>query len=978
MNRQVTFETQGPADPMMIMQGHPFEEAVERLHTLYRQELQTRRVQAEARQRLTGTRPIALPTSSCLTLAGKPRLSGAACISSSELAVKPSPLQENPSTFFPPTGQTQIDYIITRQCSANLQAKRAYPDHTFPIGGSRLSGHHPIRAQLPMQSYHKPPSQEAPTGAPIDLAALQAAVSKASPEALDMQARIANRLQQVDITNLVSTHRHVNRILLEEAVATFPKQMAADNRVSAQPEYRISARSVWHLYRELKKPRVCTPHEIFAKWKLATAFARASKALRRQSHYLKKQFYESQVDQAEAAAHSNDQRSLFLIVRRLSPKSTRNMACRLRGDDGRLLTGPEEMQHIVAYGNKTFAAKDDDYPRAPLSQAVQITAQDITAELRKLGISKAVPRHIAPAAVWKQCSQAMPSVPTCNLGVQESSTRPIGLSSPASKALARSLRHHLLHSLEPMLRFNPQFAYTKNRGTADALLRAHMHFEAVSRLVQSTQCTRFQKQAGCRERSCVGGLGLSLDLSKAFDGVTRAHIYRSMAQHGVPHDVITIIQQLHHRAQYLYASGSHRGSTMTSNGIKQGCVIAPYLWNYFSLVFLSMLQADRSADWIQRVLTLFADDVWGAWELSNAEDLDRAIADVTLILEALETLDMTINYGKTAILLKLVGKDARRLKHDRTIMKAGQLHLKLTVHGRECLIPIKDQHEYLGTVVTYRHRMFNHHHGQDLAINEEAAIFANCWSEPPEHEKAFVLFMRQGEDGTLGALVRVAREWNNKKSQENPTVRSPLRTVLLSSMAGELLKLAQQAVATEENKQKMIKAEWLTANSEWNYRTWNHAERRLVVDTARPPLQHAEIVRILNHLLEHLTGEAIQRFNSTVTLPKLEQQGANIATFALEVSLRGQAAAELYTNFEREDTEWIQSQLFSMRTQLRTLAEHLEEVQLASAMLHGHIRILDARIQLMEQEMMKRDKQQKSAKYHVTIPAVIQLESLDD
>ena len=255
-----------------------------------------------------------------------------------------------------------------------------------------------------------------------------------------------------------------------------------------------------------------------------------------------------------------------------------------------------------------------------------------------------------------------------------------------------------------MLRFNPQFAYTKNRGTADALLRAHMHFEAVSRLVQSTQCTRFQKQAGCRERSCVGGLGLSLDLSKAFDGVTRAHIYRSMAQHGVPHDVITIIQQLHHRAQYLYASGSHRGSTMTSNGIKQGCVIAPYLWNYFSLVFLSMLQADRSADWIQRVLTLFADDVWGAWELSNAEDLDRAIADVTLILEALETLDMTINYGKTAILLKLVGKDARRLKHDRTIMKAGQLHLKLTVHGRECLIPIKDQHEYLGTVVTYRHR----------------------------------------------------------------------------------------------------------------------------------------------------------------------------------------------------------------------------------------------------------------------------------
>ena len=231
-----------------------------------------------------------------------------------------------------------------------------------------------------------------------------------------------------------------------------------------------------------------------------------------------------------------------------------------------------------------------------------------------------------------------------------------------------------------------------------------MHFEAVAKLVQDTQCTRFQKQAGGREREVVGGLGLSLDLSKAFDGVTRAHIYRSMAQHGVPQDVITIIQQLHYRAQYVYQTGTQSGSTTTSNGIKQGCVIAPYLWNYFSMAYLSMLQDRRSSAWIQQVLTLFADDVWGAWEIRSAQDLDQAIADVSLVLEALETLSMTINYSKTAILLKLVGKDARRLKQKHTFMKAGQKHLRVSVHGRECGIPIEDQHEYLGTIVTYRHR----------------------------------------------------------------------------------------------------------------------------------------------------------------------------------------------------------------------------------------------------------------------------------
>ncbi|CAE7243260.1 Pol, partial [Symbiodinium necroappetens] len=606
-----------------------------------------------------------------------------------------------------------IDFIITRQRTAHLQAKRAYSDHTFPVGGSRLSGHYPVRAQLPMQSYHKPPSQDGPAMPPIDLPALQTAVCRNTPEAQQTQACIAVQLQQVDTTNLVSVHRHVNRILLEVAAAAFPKQPPADNRVSAQPAFRVTARSVWHMYRNLKQPRVCTPREIFEKWKLAAAFARASKILRKQSHYLKKQFYESQVDQAEQAANHNDQRSLFLIIKRLSPKS-RNIACRLRGSDGHLLSGPEQMQRIVAYGNATFAAKDDDHPRIALTTSLQISAQDIAQELRKLGVSKAVPRHIAPA---------------------------------------------------------------------------------VAKLAQDTQCTRFQKQ----------------------------------------------------------------------------------------------------------VLTLFADDVWGAWEIRSAQDLDQAIADVSLVL------------------------DARRLKQKHTFMKAGQLR----------------------TIVTYRHRHqrnMQHRpkactvrmlgHGPDYAINEEAEIFANCWPEAPEfllspsdvihrpttdpgaihsaaaptdlhdprlstHDKAFVLFMKQGEDGTLGALMRVAKEWNNKKSQENSTVRSPLRTVLLSRMIGALLKLAQQAVATEDNKQKMVTAEWLTANSEWTYRVWNHAERRLVVDTNKTPLQHAEATRILTFLLEHLTGEAIQRFNSTVTLPKLEQQGANIATFALEVSLRGKEAAELYHSFER-------------------------------------------------------------------------------
>ena len=637
------------------------------------------------------------------------------------------------STFYSPTGATQIDFVITRQRAATFQAKWAYPDHNFPVGGSRLSGHYPVRAQLPLLHFSQQPSQAASREATIDLPGLQAAVHLAAPEAQLMQRCIEERLQQVDTSNLQSVHHHVNRILLAEAAKAFPKRLPADPRVSASPEYRLSARSVWDIYAQLKRPGVCTVRAILTKWRLATKFAQASKQLRQQSRLLKRQFYESQVWEAEAAATQGDQRSLYLIVRRLSPKQ-RQLASRLRGDDGRLLSGPEEVRLIAAYGNQTFAAHPDSHCISPLAQDIHVTDQDLRIELGKLGLAKAVPRHIAPAAVWKVCSRCISEVlgqalrrhltqgssghlhgdwKDCHMvwipkpgkaPIGVASLRPIGLSSPASKALAGSIRHHLLRQLEPLLHMLPQFAYARGRGTADALIRARAHLAAVDALIRDTQCTRFQQQAGRKHRSCVGGISLSLDLSKAFDGVPRHHIYQSMEHCAVPPEIISLVQQLHHRAQYIYYSGEHRGATITTNGIKQGCVIAPYLWNFYSLLLLFRLQKHRDTEWVRRILTLFADDIWGAWEIRQAADLAQAIHDISLVLETLESLSMTINYSKTAILLRLVGKEARQLKHEHTFMKAGKLHLRVTVHGRERGIPIKDHHEYLGTVVTYRRR----------------------------------------------------------------------------------------------------------------------------------------------------------------------------------------------------------------------------------------------------------------------------------
>ena len=122
------------------------------------------------------------------------------------------------------------------------------------------------------------------------------------------------------------------------------------------------------------------------------------------------------------------------------------------------------------------------------------------------------------------------------------------------------LREFLLKHLQSDIAPLPQFAYTKQRGTADALFRVHAHFDEVVHLLAQNVVNRFQKQQGKKAARCLGGCSLSLDLSKAFDGVSRPMVYDTLAQHGVPSEVINAIQQLHLHSVYKYAVGTQVGA----------------------------------------------------------------------------------------------------------------------------------------------------------------------------------------------------------------------------------------------------------------------------------------------------------------------------------------------------------------------------------------------------------------------------------
>ena len=95
-----------------------------------------------------------------------------------------------------------------------------------------------------------------------------------------------------------------------------------------------------------------------------------------------------------------------------------------------------------------------------------------------------------------------------------------------------------------------------------------------------------QLQEKCQEQN-VNLYSTYVDLTKAFDTVSREGLWRIMAKYGCPRKFITIVRQLH---DSMLARVQDNGETSdpfsVSNGVKQGCVLAPTL---FSLMFSAML-----------------------------------------------------------------------------------------------------------------------------------------------------------------------------------------------------------------------------------------------------------------------------------------------------------------------------------------------------------------------------------------------------
>ena len=149
--------------------------------------------------------------------------------------------------------------------------------------------------------------------------------------------------------------------------------------------------------------------------------------------------------------------------------------------------------------------------------------------------------------------------------------RGISLLSIAGKILARILVNRPTKHLP-----ESQCGFWKEHGTTDMVFAAR------------------QLQEKCQEQNS-DLFSTYVDLTKAFDTVSREGLWKIMAKYGCPRKFIPMVQQFHAgmKAQ-IQDNGETSESFPVSNGVKQGCVFAPTL---FSLMFSAMLtDAFRDGD----------------------------------------------------------------------------------------------------------------------------------------------------------------------------------------------------------------------------------------------------------------------------------------------------------------------------------------------------------------------------------------------
>ncbi|CAE7346692.1 pol, partial [Symbiodinium sp. CCMP2592] len=183
-----------------------------------------------------------------------------------------------------------------------------------------------------------------------------------------------------------------------------------------------------------------------------------------------------------------------------------------------------------------------------------------------------------------------------------------------------------------------------------------------------------------RSSTNQGGLQLSLDLTSAFDVLSWRLLSEAMQAAHIPSELQDWVSSWYSEVTYHIRHLGWEKWVQASQGVRQGCLLAPLLWGLCTGYLLVTLQQATTIEWVAQSVTGYADDFHASDMVTSYATLVRAESRLGSLLDVLADAQMRINSKKSAILLRVCGRFAKRRCFE---------------------FPLKDQHVYLGVTISY-------------------------------------------------------------------------------------------------------------------------------------------------------------------------------------------------------------------------------------------------------------------------------------
>ena len=610
-------------------------------------------------------------------------------------------------TYKHPNGESQIDYVIVRKQSADLEAKQCRPTKT-PLAGWRSAGHDPVVASIQLNWRPWQQSVSASKESKIDSPTVE---------------QVTNQ-EYVDLRNLqlaVKAHRDVPRRL-------FMKPPPKD--VSAQ------VKDLWQKHAEgtlVKAPE--GSHQTQQDDDSRRYLKREMCRLARQR---KREVLLQAIDWVSEAQSAGDLHAQYQLIRRICPKTFRRKIC-MRSEQGHLMNNAAECDALAAYAKALF----DDVPFEP-PELLPLPSEWFTSEawqqsLKQLNSHKAVPKFSASVQCWKTyateltptlqkiahdtvCS-AQPYIPDFWTRVQlawlpkpgkapssPAQLRSIGLMGPDTKAFLMILKRQANPWVQQALATVPQYAYRQLASTMDPILRSTKHCTTVRRILANYVEDHTAKILNRTDQELLGGLMVGIDLSKAFDYLGYAEMYKARQDTGMPEHLSRILLHVHIRTTLHVEHGGFSREIKMKRGLRQGCGVAPMIYACWTIKLCKEIDKELTAPdvagnstptWTQNHMSIFADDKHCFWEIHSCKDFEAALKQLQIILRVIAESGMKVNFQKSVATIALKGQQAACILKRFTKIWDGRKCLILRRDTQDILIPIEENMKYLGVILNY-------------------------------------------------------------------------------------------------------------------------------------------------------------------------------------------------------------------------------------------------------------------------------------